>query len=112
MASGDIRRLNERREILIRNINDEFPYTSVEIYLDEPWRVKVEITSPQKAAIILKPSDPLMMDENNGFERLFKRGIRSAKRILTNPPIAELIYQGILHLDYNIHFEKYDGVAS
>ncbi len=105
---GDIQRQEERREILLTNVKQEFPEAIVKTAPDDPWRIRIEISSPRKTAIVIEPSAPLMMDVNNGYEKIFESGISEAKSVLHNPPVGT-IYQGRLYFHYNMSFEQYNG---
>ena len=96
MRTDDEQRQNERREILVNKIKEEFPNAIVTVLTEEYarehkisgnliWRVIITINTPQRTIAILQPSDELMMDVDNEFERIFKDGIDLAKRHLSDP---------------------------
>lgn len=103
----DLKRQNERRDLLKDLISGEFPDAMIFVAPDDPWRIRVEVDIPRTAALVFQPSDPVMMDVANNFERIFKNAIQYARQILDNPPRKD-IYQGKIHLSNNgISFELY-----
>lgn len=112
VRNHDEQRQNERRNILLKLVKKEFPNAVISVIpekdLNELWRIRVEVSAPQKIAISLQPNRPLMTDTNNRFEEIFTRGISFAKQIFNAPPLEE-IYQGKIHLtNDDVKFEKYE----
>ena len=104
---ADMQRQNERRQIFLDLISKEFSSADIFIPPDEPWRIRVEIDSPQTVAIVFQPNDPLLMDVGNSFERIFKDAIQRGRQILDNRP-QKSVFQGKLHLNNKgVIFEPY-----
>ncbi len=110
MRDDDRKKEKERRLILLQLINEAFPeeeiieltYELAEAMResDPTWRVAIERPSkPRSPRVVLRPTEPLMTDVGNDFERIFLHGIRLAKQILDNPPLKNRNYQGTIHLD-------------
>lgn len=110
MREDDLQRQNERREIFLKTLKIMVVSPEQEVtVLDEPWRVRIEISSPRKSAIILEPSRQLMTDKNIDFQKTFEIGITEAYKILLSPP-SEKILQGKFYNDYKKKcFELYRG---
>jgi hypothetical protein len=98
MRDNDKERQKERRVILLQLISEAFPEEEVtELTFDlaqamresDPtWRIAIERPNkPRSPRVVLGPTEPLMTDVGNEFERIFWHGIRLAKQILDNPPL-------------------------
>ena len=95
MEKADIERRFERRQILLKMANDNFP-GEVEKYEDEPFGVQkwfIAIERKNKEGIVrvcLAPvSIPLMTDRDNGFEIIFEKAIDKAKEIIAGPKFID-----------------------
>ena len=110
MRDNDTKREKERRLILLQLINEAFPEEEIaELTLalakamrerNSTWRVAIERPSkPRSPRVVLRPTEPLMTDLGNDFERIFQLGIQLAQQILDNPPLKNRNYQGTIHLD-------------
>ena len=110
MSDNDKERESARRLILLQMINKTFPEDEVAELTpqlaqamrerDPTWRVAVERPiKPRSPRVVLRPTEPLMTDVDNGFECIFRHGIQLAKEILDNPPLKGRNYQGTIHLD-------------
>lgn len=104
---------NERRALLYKYVAEimvAVPKQKVTC-LDNPWRIKIEISTMRESAIIIEPSRPLMTDKDNDFKNIIERGIKEAHTILFHPPQEEKILQGTLRLDNNYKktFVNFDG---
>lgn len=109
IKKADRQRQKERRQILLEAVKNEFPDADIFIPPDDPWRIMVEIASPQAAAIVFQPGRALMMNVGNSFERIFRDAIQQGRQILDNKQ-QKSIFQGKLNLgEKGIVFEPYEG---
>ncbi len=104
---------NERRELLYKYLTEIMPAVPGQkvTVLDDPWRVKIEISAALEAAIIIEPSQELLTDMDNDFKNIIELGIKEAHTILFHPPEKHRTLQGTLRLDnnYKKEFVNFDN---
>lgn len=109
IKKASMQRQRDRRQLLFETVKKEFPDAVIFIPPGDPWRIRVEIASPQAAAIVFEPDLPLTTDVGNSFERIFSDAIQQGHQILDNKQ-QKSIFQGKLRLgNKGVFFERYKG---